>query len=95
MATPIDRLTRIIDNYLMLLLMVTETIANPTRANIDAVVAAASTSGLIQPQITYSVDGETYNWTEYQTMLTDQLGKLVALKGKLSGPYEKRTRGMV
>ena len=95
MATAADRITRVIDNYTMLLLLVTEVIANPTRANIDTVVDAASTSGLIQPQITHSVDGENYDWTGYQTMLMDQLDKAVALKGKLSGPYEIRTRGMV
>ena len=95
MATAADRITRIIDNYTMLLLLVTEVIANPTRANIDTVVDAASTSGLIQPQITHAVDGESYDWTGYQTMLMDQLDKAVMLKGKLSGPYEIRTRGMV
>lgn len=89
-------LQRAYDNYARILVLCTEAIANPTTQEaIDAVISAASTSNIVQPQLTHSKDGETYNWTEYQTFLVQQLTALRALMQVSSGPWEIRTRGMV
>ena len=46
------------------------------------------------PQPTYSVQGVSVPWSEYLSMLTDQLEKLQQSAIFLSGPYELVTMGV-
>ena len=99
MATAADRIARAIDNYAMILVMLTEIVAvdradgQPTRAQVDAIIDAASTSGIVRPQPTVSVDGESYNWTEYQQFIVSQLEALRKVQVMLGGPWEVRSLG--
>ena len=99
MAAAADRIARAIDNYTMILVMLTEIIAvsaadgQPTRAQVDAVIDAASTSGVVRPQLTVNTDGETYNWTEWQQFVVSQLEALRKLQVMFAGPWEVRSQG--
>ena len=88
-------LQRAYDNYVRLLVMLTEVIANPTRANVDAVIASADASGVLAPKPTWTLDGETYDWLGYQTMIMDKLAALKSLIQLEGGPYEVRTRPLL
>jgi hypothetical protein len=85
---------RIIDNYLRLQLLVTEVIANPTQANVDAVVTADGTGSRLKFRLDHSLDGESYNWTGYQEFLARQIEHYRKLETQLAGPYEVRTRAV-
>lgn len=92
MANPADTLQRVYDNYARIWLMVTETIANPTQANIDALTSAAEGAGVVRPKPTYSLDSESYDWTGYQA----QIGKIMAdvrtQMIRAAGPFEVRSQ---
>ena len=92
MATLADTLQRALDNYGRIWLRLTEVIANPTQANVDALVGQAEATGVVVPQVTQSVDGESYDWTGYQ----QALGKIMAdLRQQIiwaQGPFEVRSR---
>jgi hypothetical protein len=93
MSTTLDTLQRAYANYARLLLLVTEQIANPTAAGVDAIVAAAQAGGLLTPKPTVTVDGESYDWVGYQTFLIQQMEALKRLIALESGPYEVRSYG--
>lgn len=82
-----------VDNYTRLLLLVTQVIASPTQANVDAVVAAADGSGIIRPKPTYSADGESWDWTGYQNMLIGQFQTLLQTEQRIGGPFEVQIFG--
>ena len=88
-----QRIRRARDNYERILVAVTEVVAYPTQANIDTAIAAAGTDALVRFKLDYSVDGESYSWTAYQTFLVDQIDKLRLLEIKLDGPFEVRSIG--
>ncbi len=85
-------LQRTLENYSRIWLMTTEIIANPTQANIDTLVAAAGTTGVMRPKPTYSVDGESYNWLEYQQALDAVMTGVKNQLIKAQGPFEIRSR---
>jgi len=85
---------RVIDNLCRIMVMVTEQIANPTQANIDAIVAAASAANIVTPRLDYSVDGESYNWSSYLQTLGSLLEQLRKVEALLSSPFEIRSRGI-
>lgn len=85
---------RTIDNYLRLLLLITEVVTNPTQANIDAAVTADGTDSRLKYRIDHSLDGESYNWTGWQEFVGRQLEQLRKLELTLAGPYEVRSRAI-
>ena len=95
MASDLDGLKRMKSNYIRIGVLVTQVIAAPNRTNIDAVIDAANGAGVIRPKVTYSIDGESYDWTGYQTMLLGQikaLNELIQIEG---GAWEQRTRPLI
>lgn len=93
-----ENLARAYENYSRILVMVTEVVAkggNPTQAQVDAVVALANRSGLVRPKLTYTEDGTTFNWTEYQQFILTQALPQVRVEAQLAqGPFEVRSRGV-
>ena len=88
-----QRLTRIRDNYEMILVLLTQAIAEPNnRSAIDNVITAVDSAGLPRPMVDNSVDGESYQWTSYQQMVISQLEILDRLIQRADGPWEVRTR---
>lgn len=94
-ATPAQSLQRALDNYCRILVLVTEAIANPTAENVDAAVAAASTTNIMTPKPTYSAGGVNYDWTGYQSMLIQQITNLQKAVQAMAGPYQVESRGVV
>ena len=47
---------------------------------------------LASPKPTYTVEGQTVNWTEYQKMLMDNVAALKQLQSQ--APYEFISRGL-
>ena len=88
-------LERAYENYALILVQCTQVIAAPNRDNINALVAAADGAGIPRPKPTYSSDGESWDWTGYQSMILDKLEQLQKLIVMASGPYEVRTLGRV
>lgn len=92
-----DNVSRAITNYTRILVMVTEIVAataagqNPTQAQVDAVVSAAGTAGVMGPKPDASVDGESYQWGAYQEMIGRQLEQLMKVRAMLAGPFEIRS----
>lgn len=68
-----DMFQRIYDNYVRILLMCTEVIANPTQQGIDALTVAAEGNAVLRAKLTYSLDGESYNWESFQSALVNEL----------------------
>lgn len=92
-ATYKAKLERIRDNYLNILLLLTQVVADPkNRTNIDALFAATDNAGLPRPMVDNSVDGESYSWTSYQSTVIDLLDKLNVLIQRAEGPWEVKTR---
>lgn len=82
----IDNLTAAYANYSQLLVLAQMVIANPTQSNIDAAVLASQGTQLVA-KLDYSLDGESYSWAAYQTMVLNMmqgLKKQIALE---SGPF--------
>ena len=92
MANPADTLQRALDNYARIFLLVTEVVANPTQAAIDALLSAAEGAGVVRPKVTVGIDGRSYDWAGYQA----QLGKIMSdLRTQIiffQGPAEIRSR---
>ena len=94
-----DNISRAIGNCTQILVLLTEVIAGttlgqaPTATQIQAVVNGAASSGVPTPKPTYTLDGETWNWTEYQTLIIDKLEQLRKLEIIFRGPFEVISRG--
>lgn len=58
-------------------------------ANYTAILVDVS----VNPKPSYSLDGESYSWTEYQNFLADKIAELRKTEIMLRGPYSKNTRG--
>ena len=93
MATDLSRLQQVKSNYARILILLTEVIANPTQANIDAIIDAAGSASIVSPKPTYSADGVSYDWTGYQSFIIQQYEQLMKLIALESGPYEIRSVG--
>ena len=83
----VANLKRAEENYSRIWLLVTECVANPTQSNIDAIVLAAAATGVVQPKVSHSVDGEQYSWTEYQQALGKIMEDLRKQIIRLQGPF--------
>jgi hypothetical protein len=94
MPTPLDYLQQAYANYTQILLLVTQVIANPTQAGIDAALSAARSANVVRPKLTYGLDGESYDWTGYQTFITNQLLMLKKTIAIESGPYQVESYGV-
>ncbi|HMF12676.1 MAG TPA: hypothetical protein VKE94_10235 [Gemmataceae bacterium] len=65
--------------YSQLLILVATVIQNPTQANINAAVDAihaGTWSGILTPKLSYSIDGESYQWQAFYQTLTSMLKDL-------------------
>lgn len=82
------------DDCCRLLVMVHQVIANPTQANLDAIVAAAGNTGTLVPKPNYSLDGESYQWESYRRSLEASVEGLHKLITILGGSFEIRSRGI-
>lgn len=92
-ASVLENLQRAKESYSQILVLLTQVIATPTQANIDAVVQAIDRAGLVRPKVTYSLDGESYAWTEYQQfILTVALPQLNQLIQRETGPWQVVSR---
>lgn len=49
----------------------------------------------VDPKPDYSVDGKSYSWASYFSMLVDKQESLQKALANASGPYEISTRGYV
>lgn len=58
------------------------------RANYVTQLVEISTN----PKPSYSVNGQSFNWTEYQRFLMDQIERLDSLIVQTSDPYEIATQ---
>lgn len=63
---------------------------NTAKANVLANLLAITAN----PKPTYSLDGQTVSWNDYQKMLTDQLTTLNSLIVVESGPFSYTTQGI-
>jgi hypothetical protein len=94
MNTVLENLKAAKQNVSQLLVAVTLAAANPTPANVDAAVTALNSgtyTGNLVPKPTYSLDGESYAWGEYQEILTRQLAALNDLIQRESLPFRIRS----
>lgn len=57
-------------------------------------IAARLVEITAQPKPSYSVDGESYSWSEYFQALANQLKGLNELIQQADGPWEFRTKGI-
>jgi len=48
---------------------------------------------LLKPKLNYSVDGQSFSWTDYQRMLNDQIKSLNDLIRGEEGPFELESEG--
>lgn len=66
-------------------------------ANLDQAIANV-TKLLMElttnPKPNYSIDGETWSWSEYWSMLNQQLKTLEESRQRADGPFEIRSQGM-
>lgn len=90
-----QNLIRARDNYCRIMVMCTEIPPSPRQDQIDALSAAAEASGIVRPKVTYTEDGVTWNWMEYQQFITQQLAVLEKAIQTVGGPFEVRTRGVM
>lgn len=63
---------------------------NTAIANVASLIATITAS----PQPSYSVQGVSYSWSEYLSMLTEQMEKLQEIEIFLSGPYQLISKGV-
>lgn len=94
-TTAASALQRAYDNYALILVQLTQIIVAPNRDNIQAIIDAANGAGVPRPKPTYSSDGESWDWTGYQSMIIDKMKQLKELIVLEQGPYEIRTLGRV
>lgn len=90
----VDNLTTAYTNYSLILVALTQVIANPSQANIEAVVLAATNAGVVTPKPTYSVDGKNYDWVGYQKFIIDSMDTLRQRIQDEGGPFQLVTRGI-
>lgn len=90
--TPAQNVQQALNNYTQALVLITQVIANPTQANVDAAVQQIDRLGVIQLKPTYSLDGENYDWAGYAEMCSRQIEKLQILAQRLAGPFAITTR---
>ena len=90
--TDVAALVRARSNCIRLILLVQEQVANPTQANVDAIVRAA-TNDVLVPKPDYGLDGESYQWAGYAESLQRQVEQLTKLINMLSAPWEVRSYG--
>lgn len=95
MPSTAQALQRSYDNMARILVLCTQVVLNPTRANIDAAIGAADAASIIRPKPTTSIDGESWDWTGYQQMLMSQMQALKTLIQMENGPWEIRTRPLL
>ncbi len=57
------------------------------RDNLETILITATTN----PQLSYSVGGRSFSWTEYRLSLTTQIGELDKLIATREGAVELRT----
>lgn len=82
-------------NCSQLLVLATLAARNPTPQNVDQAVSAINAgtyNGPLVPRPTYSLDGESYNWSDYAEMLTRQMAAINDLISKESVPWIVRGR---
>lgn len=91
MANNADTLQRAYDNYCRIFVLVTEQILNPTQGNLDTLTSSIEGAGVVQPNITTTVDGEVYNWTEYQQALEGIMAGIRRQMVFAAGPFETRS----
>lgn len=60
------------------------------QTNLGALIAQVTAN----PQPNYSVDGESYSWSEYLAMLITQTENLDRAIQRAGGPFETRSRGV-
>lgn len=89
----VANISRAIDNYTRILVLVSEVIANPTQANVDSVVAAAGTSSTLNLLVNHTLDGQNYDFVGYQDFLMRAIEQLRKIEATISGPFEVRSRG--
>ena len=87
-ASNLQALQTIKSNYLQILIVLTQVIATPTQANIDAAILAIDRSGVMRPKVNFGLDGETYDWTGYQTFVLDAIDKINKLTQLEVSPFE-------
>ncbi len=93
MATPyLDKQIRLRDNVADIMLLVTQVIATPDRASLDALYAAVDAAGVLIPRPTYSVDGQSYQWESYLATL-DKLQETLSKRIQALQPYQLKNRG--
>ena len=85
---------RDLDNCLRLRILVNEVIANPTQANVDAVISAASNTSKLKVRLTHSLDGESYDWTGFRKSLLEEIRQLHELQLLFKAPFEVRSRSV-
>lgn len=91
-----DNLNQALANYSRILVMVTQIVAaGQTQSQVDAIVKAATNAGIPLPKPTVSTEGETWNWTEYQTFIIQQMLPLEQAAQRASGPFQIRSRGAI
>ena len=103
MATTAQLLERARDNYCRILILVTQIVADtngnalaePTRAQIDSVVEAADTAGVMRPRVTNSIGNRSIDWIAYQQMILTQITALDKMIQERGWTGELRTRGFV
>lgn len=102
MPNNVAALQQVQDNLVRLLILVTQVVANPTQSGIDAInaaYAAAATAGtatgIVIPQPSYSLDGESIQWESYRVSLEKSVETVQHLIVMLSGSYIVRSYGAV
>lgn len=98
----VQSLQMVQDNLVRLLILVTQVVANPTQAAIDAITAAYQTAaatgaavGVVVARPNYSLDGESYQWDSYRASLEKSIEMVQRLIVLLGGNYLIRSRGRV
>lgn len=91
----LDNLNQAYVNLSLLLVMTQQAMQQtPTQANVSAIVTAAQNAGVLTLKPTYSTEGESYDWTGYQSYLVDALGKVKRMIQDEAGPFMVVTRGL-
>lgn len=86
-----DTLQRVYDNYTRIWLLCTEVVANPTQANVDTLTAEAEGNATLRAKLTYSLDGESYDWTAFQQALEGIMAGVRKQMVFSAGPFEIRS----
>ncbi len=91
-ATPLQGLNAVYQNWIQVLIQLDVARANPSQASYDAFVLAADRTGLVVGSPDYQLDGEMYNWDKLRaTIVTNMLALQRAIQDA-SGPFQLSTR---